>query len=184
MTKDPVPPSQKGAGTPWPPPPGLDDVMEEGLAKNPNIRTKTVGALADAVGRAYGLEGDHRGWARMPQQELARIVAEARPRVMQPKPQLSAAADPFAEPSRTNPMQQPYGNYGNPGPGQMMAPRQAAGAMDQAFSAVRQNDYGDMNVGAMGIPQGRARRGSIPVIVGAVALVVGGALAAVFAMSN
>ena len=66
MTKEPEPPSIAGAKQKSPPPPALDDVIEEALAKNPNIRTKTVGALADAVGRAYGLTGDHKQWAISP----------------------------------------------------------------------------------------------------------------------
>ena len=75
MTKDPVPVTEKAKGGKYPVPPGLDNVLEEALAKNHKIRTKSVGDLADAVGRAYGLDGDHRRWATMPQQELARQIA-------------------------------------------------------------------------------------------------------------
>lgn len=97
LTQDPVPPSEKCKRLASPPPPALDDVMEEGLAKNPNIRTQSVGLFVDAVGRAYGLDGDHRGWAKTPQRELARMIAEARPRVMAaPVAALEASADPFA----------------------------------------------------------------------------------------
>ncbi|MEO8876683.1 MAG: serine/threonine-protein kinase, partial [Polyangiaceae bacterium] len=74
LTKDPDPPTVKGKAGPYPIPPALDDVMEEALAKNPAIRTKSVGALADAVGRAYGLTGDHKAWAKTPQQELAKQI--------------------------------------------------------------------------------------------------------------
>src|SRR5262249_31931469 len=100
MTKDPPPPSEKGRGAKYPVPPGLDMVMEEALVKNPNIRTKSVGALADAVGHAYGLTGDHAQWAKMSQGELGQQVAEARPRVMAGGSQraLAAEADPFAAP--------------------------------------------------------------------------------------
>src|SRR5580704_2286760 len=35
LTKDPVPPSSKGATSKYPIPPTLDDVLEQGLAKNP-----------------------------------------------------------------------------------------------------------------------------------------------------
>src|SRR5579863_1458770 len=103
LTKDPIAPTVKAAGSKYPVPPALDDVLEVGLAKNQNIRTRSVGALADAVGHAYGLEGDHLQWATSPQQQLAAQIAEASPRVMRAKrgPEhvpLDVAADPFATP--------------------------------------------------------------------------------------
>ncbi len=96
LTKEPVPPTVKARGGKYPVPPKLDEVLEEALAKNPNIRTKSVGALADALGHAYGLEGDHLVWARTPQGELAGQIAEAMPRIMAPAAPLGVAADPFA----------------------------------------------------------------------------------------
>jgi serine/threonine-protein kinase len=100
LTKDPVPPTQRGKDGRFPIPPALDDVLEEALVKNPNIRTRTVGALADAVGRAYGLEGDHREWGKMPISDLEQRCAEALPRVMQPRaPAVIAQGDPFASPA-------------------------------------------------------------------------------------
>src|SRR6185295_6557002 len=102
MTKDPVPTA-------------LDDVLEEALAKNPNIRTKTVGDLADAVGRAYGLDGDHRLWAKTTQGDLGRMVAEGRskappPRVVEAAADPFAAPDPFAKPGTgTAPLAPPIG---------------------------------------------------------------------------
>ena len=101
MTKDPVPPSMQGSGREVPGRrPALDDVIEEALAKNPNIRTKTVGALADAVGRAYGLDGDHLQWATTPQQELGRQIArEPRRASWRRRRRLSTwPSDPFAAP--------------------------------------------------------------------------------------
>jgi len=100
LTQDADAPSVRCLGRPNPPPPALDDVMEEGMAKNPTIRTQSVGMLADAVGRAYGLEGDHRTWAALPQRELALLIEEARPRVMQRRNPavLEASSDPFASP--------------------------------------------------------------------------------------
>jgi tRNA A-37 threonylcarbamoyl transferase component Bud32 len=99
LTKDPEPASAKTANAKYPVPQAMDDVLEEGLAKNPNIRTKSIGDLATAVGRAYGLEGDHRMWARMAQTELAANIAEARakaPPASAPMPAMQAAPDPFA----------------------------------------------------------------------------------------
>src|SRR5688572_18308056 len=42
LTKDPEPISSKAGTAKYPIPKALDDVLEEALAKNPNIRTKTV----------------------------------------------------------------------------------------------------------------------------------------------
>ena len=161
LTKDPVPVSQKAAGGKHPVPPTLDDVLEEALAKNPNIRTKNVGTLADAVGRAYGLVGDHLQWATTPQAELGRQIAEGLPRVMAPKvAALGVAADPFAAPAG----------------GMAPQPQDARQGMDQAFQAAREVDY----AGA-GIPAGKPGW-LLPVLVGLVALVVGGAITLVVMM--
>jgi serine/threonine-protein kinase len=162
MTKDPIPPSIRGKDTPNPPPPGLDDVLEEALAKNQNIRTKSVGALADNVGRAYGLAHDHRVWAITPQRELERLIEEAKPRVMQPKVQaVGAEADPFASPAPP--------------------PVQHAQQMDQAFEATRRAQY-EEPMGNIGVPQ---RPGwLVPVLVGVAALFVGGAVTLVIMMAH
>jgi serine/threonine-protein kinase len=194
MTKEPEPPSKKGASAPNPPPPGLDDVMEEALAKNPNIRTRSVGALADAVGRAYGLEGDHLAWARTPQAELAQKIAAARPRVMVGGAKAGgyeaagdpfAQKDPFAQPARgpggTVAIPGAQGGIQMPGP----PPSNPERMMDRAFSAVRQADIaGGDDVGAgYVVPQGRPPW-LIPLIVGVAALFVGGALAAIIALAR
>jgi serine/threonine-protein kinase len=156
MTKDPVPPSVKATGAKYPVPPAVDDVIEEALAKNPNIRTPSVGALADAVGRAYGLEGDHLQWAKTPQQELAQRIAEAKPRVAAGKvAPIAVAADPFAAP--------PAGAFGPP-------PEYAAYAMNPAFGAVREEE-----LVPQGVPMDKPSW-ILPVVVGLLALVVGGAV--------
>jgi tRNA A-37 threonylcarbamoyl transferase component Bud32 len=158
LTKDPVPPTAKAAESKYPIPPALDDVIEEALAKNQNIRTQSVGALADAVGRAYGLAGDHRQWAITAQQELGRQVAEALPRVMTAKvAPLAVAADPFAAHSG-----QAYAQRGVGG--------EARQGMDAAFGAIR-----DADLVAHGLP-GATPGWLLPVIVGLLALVVGGAI--------
>jgi serine/threonine protein kinase len=165
LTKEPVPPSIKGKGAALPPPPSLDDVMEEALAKNPNIRTKTVGALADAIGHAYGLEGEHRQWAVTPQSELGRRCAEARSRVMQPKvvaPAAIAEVDPFAAT-------------------RLPSPQAPAGQMDQAFMAAREAEYAGGAVA--GLPGSRPSW-LLPVVVCLAALLVGGGLALVFVLAR
>jgi eukaryotic-like serine/threonine-protein kinase len=68
LTKEALPPSVVSNGAT---PRALDGVMEEALTKNPAIRIPTIGALADRIGAAYGFEGDHQLWARMPQADLA-----------------------------------------------------------------------------------------------------------------
>jgi len=155
LTKDPIPPTKRGAGGKYPIPPVLDDVMEEALVKNPNIRTRSVGALADAVGHAYGLIGDHREWARMPQSELEAKCAEALPRVMAPRPAAPIAqADPFASP--------PRGDLASAGAG-----------MQDAFAASRQAEY---DASAAGLPAGRPTW-VVAVAVGIAAICLGGGLA-------
>jgi eukaryotic-like serine/threonine-protein kinase len=86
LTKDPAPPTQAGKDSPVPIPPTIDDLMEVALAKNPNIRTRTVGEFADAFGHAYGLTGSHMDWAYTPQSALGQAIHAALPRIMAGKP--------------------------------------------------------------------------------------------------
>jgi serine/threonine-protein kinase len=176
MTKDPEPPTIKGANLPFPPPPTLDEVMELALAKNPNIRTKTVGELADALGHAYGLEGEHRQWAVTPQQVLAQQCAAARDRVMAPRAaHVDVAADPFASPDP----------FGAPPPGGAahrggMTPSAAPRAMDAAFGAAREADY-EQALEPIVPPR---PPWLVPLIVGAAALLLGGVITLVVALAN
>ena len=148
MTKDPTPPSVKAARGKYPVPAALDDVLEEALAKNANIRTKSVGAFADAVGRAYGLKGDHLAWASTPQQELAAQIAEATPRANAPRAApWGEAVDPFATT-----------------PPKATAPS-ALARHPPAMS--------DPPEAALGLPR-RKPEWLLPVVVGLLALVVGG----------
>jgi tRNA A-37 threonylcarbamoyl transferase component Bud32 len=178
LTKEPDPPSLKGKGAAIPPPTTLDDVMEEALAKNPNIRTKTVGALADAVGRAYGLAGGHRQWATTPQSELGRLCLAARAGVMAKGPgaAMSAEADPFAAPRPEVPgrpgglVPASAGGEGSPlGP--------ASSGMDRAFAEAARLDASPLSAPLV-LPLGRPIW-LIPLIVGVLALALGGGLALV-----
>jgi len=163
LTKDPEPPTKVGKRGPYPIPPALDDVLEEALVKNPNIRTRSVGALADAVGHAYGLTGDHREWATVPIADLTSRCAEALPRVMVPRPAAAIAqADPFASPGG-------------------MQPAAAGQGMQQAFVASRQAEFSDF--GAAGIPPARPPW-VLAVVVGLAALVLGGGVALVLVLAN
>ncbi|MDP9000758.1 MAG: serine/threonine protein kinase [Myxococcota bacterium] len=151
MTKDPVPPSVKARGAIYPVPPALDDVLEVALAKNQNIRTRTVGELADAVGKAYGLSGDHLLWATLPQQELARQVAGALSTTMKSNVvPLDVAADPFAAALPEPP-----------------AGRPAVHGLTTTMS--------DTDLEPRGVPSGKPGW-LLPVVVGVLALVLGGAV--------
>jgi len=162
MTKDPIAPTVKAAGAKYPVPRALDEVLEVGLAKNQSIRTRTVGALADAVGRAYGLVGDHLQWATLPQQELARQIAEAMPRVMAPPvAPLAVAADPFAPAQHVEWAQAPA-----PPPWGAQPPRHAE-------APARTTSASDMS--PRGLPSAKPAW-LLPVLVGLLALVVGGAV--------
>jgi serine/threonine-protein kinase len=146
----------------------MDDVLEVGLAKNPAIRTKSVGALADAVGAAYGLAGNHLEWAVAPQQDLAARIAEAAPRVMAAKvAPLGVAADPFA----ADPFAAPGPAYGGGAP----SPDRG---MSQAFAAVREAE-----LAPAGLPGGKPGW-LLPLIVGVLALLVGGAVTLVVMMGR
>ncbi|MBI2390655.1 MAG: serine/threonine protein kinase [Deltaproteobacteria bacterium] len=125
LTKTPAPISTKGNL-----PPALDDVIDDALAKKPETRTPSVGALADGFGHALGLAGDHAQWAQTPVADLERMVAAARP-----APRAGAmvvddpfAADPFAAGAPPPPPPPPP-------PAGMQAPMAARAAMDDAFAA-------------------------------------------------
>jgi serine/threonine-protein kinase len=172
LTKEPDPPTLSAAKAKFHIPPKMDEVMEESLAKNPNIRTKSVGALADAIGHAYGLVGDHKQWATIPQPLLAQQVEEAKSRVMAAGPHapIAAVADPFASPPPQQQQQSQQQQWGT-------QPQQYAQGMDQAFANVNAQQY---NLGAAGVPSSKPVW-IIPVIVAAFVLIVGGGIA-VFAL--
>jgi eukaryotic-like serine/threonine-protein kinase len=132
LTKNPPPISTRApAGAV---PPALDDVIDDALAKNPETRTATIGAFADAFGRALGLTGDHQQWANTPVVELDAKIAEERAKggsaqvVADP-----FAADPFASPQR--PAAPPF--VAPPPP-----PAAARVAMDDAFAAATMEPAG------------------------------------------
>ncbi len=73
LRKEPTPPS-KAAGGKYPVPTRVDEVVARGLRKAAMDRTASIGALADELGAAYGLEGDHHAWAATPEADLARDI--------------------------------------------------------------------------------------------------------------
>lgn len=56
-------------------PPSIDQVLEKAFKKLPTLRYETVGAFADALGRAYGLTGDHQLWANTSESKLHKLIA-------------------------------------------------------------------------------------------------------------
>jgi eukaryotic-like serine/threonine-protein kinase len=148
LTKDPLPPTQAGKASPNPVPPTFDEVMEVALAKNPNIRIKSVGDLADQVGRAYGLGGGHKDWAYVPQATLGESIRRELPRLLAARPaaDLGAMGDPFAAP----------------------AP-QSLGGMDRAFQQAGGPLVEDA---AMGVPKARPNW-ILPAVIGMLAVLVG-----------
>jgi len=172
LTKDPDPPSLHAPKAKFHVPPRMDEVMEVALAKNPNIRTKSVGELADAIGSAFGLTGDHRAWATTPVATLAQQIEEAKPRVMSAKRPvaLEVAGDPFASPP---PQQGPQG-WGPPQQPQMQPYGQG---MDHAFAQANAAQY----LAPAGVPQGKPAWILPVIIVAALVLAVGGGIA-VFAL--
>jgi serine/threonine protein kinase len=75
LTREPVPPSQVSGPVKAEIPAGVDQALLKALAKLVGLRTPTAGQLADEVGRAYGLEGDHHAWAAATEQELGQQIA-------------------------------------------------------------------------------------------------------------
>jgi eukaryotic-like serine/threonine-protein kinase len=165
LTKDPVPPTVKGSGGKYPVPPGLDEVLEGALAKSPAIRTPTVGAFADALGHAYGLTGDHKQWAATPLQQLGTQIGAAMPGLLAPKVAVGVSSDPFApEPSIGGAIVSELPSLGR--------------GIDQAFAATREAD-----LLAAGVPGGKPPW-VLPVVVGLLALVVGGTVTLLIMMSK
>ncbi len=86
LTKEPVPSSRAAKAQKYPVPPSLDRVLGHAFKKNAALRTSTVGALADAVGAAYGLSGRHVEWATTPEGELTRTIEAKLPELMAAPP--------------------------------------------------------------------------------------------------
>jgi eukaryotic-like serine/threonine-protein kinase len=97
LTREPVPPSQVSDSAKADIPAGVDAALLRALEKDVNLRTRSVGQLADEVGQGYGLSGDHRSWASTAQQELGAIISSRLPTLQDNTTAVrftSAAADP------------------------------------------------------------------------------------------
>jgi serine/threonine-protein kinase len=96
LTKEPPPASQAGRGQKFAVPPALDGVLAQAFKKSAGLRTPSVGALADRVGQAYGLEGNHRNWAVAPQHELEAQIQARMPELLQ-RPARAGPTDTAAD---------------------------------------------------------------------------------------
>ncbi|MEO8902418.1 MAG: serine/threonine-protein kinase [Polyangiaceae bacterium] len=130
LTKEPKPPSEMGKGQKYPVPPTLDRVMTHALKKNAALRIASTGALADAIGAAYGLTGNHLEWAKTSEAELTARVEAALPALMVAQaPQAPNVADSFfGESDSLDAMGEPFA-----APAQAEAPAYPAPA--QAYGA-------------------------------------------------
>jgi serine/threonine-protein kinase len=86
LTKEPTPISEV-EGAKYQIPPGLDGVMDKAFKKTASLRYDSVGGLADAFGRAFGLDGNHNVWATTPEADLgSKIEARIASLMTAPKP--------------------------------------------------------------------------------------------------
>lgn len=99
LTKTPIPPSERGAGQKYTVPQTLDRVMHRAFQKSPGMRFSSVGELADRVGQAYGLQGEHRDWLVLTEAEVESQISERLPLALEEfsaaQGQRSGALDDF-----------------------------------------------------------------------------------------
>lgn len=97
LTKEPKPASEVAKAAGRSVPPGLDKALSRGLRKAASVRTASVGELADDIGRAYGLGGDHREWAQIDESQLSAIIEQKLPGILETAPveHPRGAADDF-----------------------------------------------------------------------------------------
>jgi serine/threonine-protein kinase len=75
LTKDAPAPSTVADKPKYPIPPGVDRVVLQALKKTAGLRTASIGAFANELGAAYGLEGDHNRWATSPEADLDAVIS-------------------------------------------------------------------------------------------------------------
>lgn len=112
LTKEPKPPSEAAKEQKYPVPPSLDRVMTHAFKKSAAMRIGSVGALADAIGAAYGLTGTHFEWAKASETSLEAAISANLPALMAavPAPKQANAADSFfGESDSLDTMGDPFG---------------------------------------------------------------------------
>jgi serine/threonine-protein kinase len=170
LTKEPPLPSVAGKGQKYQIPPSVDRAILGALKKTASLRTPSVGALADQVGQAYGLDGDHRQWASTPEEELSALIAAKMDALM-------VAPEPKKGPGDSN-ADSFFGEDDSLG-GAMDgafaqgAPSARAPAASSAHAPMESpGSYDPSAEGAPGIPQSRLGWWLVPVVV-VVAILLG-----------
>jgi serine/threonine-protein kinase len=98
LTKEPEAPSAAGKGQKHLIPPSVDRAIQAAMKKTASLRTPSIGAFADQMGRAYGLEGDHLKWATTPEEELDTLISakmESLMKAPEPTKPVDSTADSF-----------------------------------------------------------------------------------------
>lgn len=183
LTKEPVPPSNAGRDQKCPVPPTMNRVLAHAFKKNPALRIASVGALADAVGHAYGLAGTHHDWANTPQHALGEQIQAKLPELMQTDGRatavdgtadaffgeseaLGALSDPFPAGGAPAAAPPPALGYGNP-----MAP-QAMPLGQPSVPGMQRPSLGGDDMVPLGVPKSNATL-IVAALVGGVALLLG-----------
>jgi serine/threonine protein kinase len=177
LTKDPKPPSELGKGQKYPVPPTLDRVMAHAFKKSAALRIASVGALADAVGAAYGLTGNHKEWAVTSEADLNARVTAAMPALMSAvqAPRAANVADSFfGESDSLDAMGDPFAAPAGGGVAQAMP----MGAPAPQAYAPQPYNVDAMPTSIAGVPKSSSTM--LIVIVGGGALLVGIVLVVVF----
>ncbi|AKT40866.1 serine/threonine-protein kinase [Chondromyces crocatus] len=111
LTEEPLPPSVVHDAAPR----TLDPLMLRVLTKDADARIPTTAELADALGHAYGLEGTHRDWALVPQDELTEQIERGLPRALERHDaEIAARGEPIRKPSDPSDELFRAGSHGGP----------------------------------------------------------------------
>lgn len=96
ISKRPAVASRLGSSSGQALPTSVDRVLDQAFRKAPAGRFASAGALADALGGAFGLSGTHRDWATWPERRLTTEIAAALPALLAAAPaQAPSAVDDF-----------------------------------------------------------------------------------------
>jgi serine/threonine-protein kinase len=166
LTKEPKAPSVAAQNAKHPVPPTLDRVMTHAFKKQAAQRIGSVGALADAVGQAYGLTGTHQEWAKASEADLQQRIAAKLPELMKavaPAGPANVADSFFGEADALDTFDSPAGGHSMQPQGMQPQGMQQGGYQQAPYSS---NDV------PMGVPK-RGGNTMLFVAVGAGALVLG-----------
>jgi serine/threonine protein kinase len=155
LTKEPIAPSEAGKGQKYPVPPTLDRVMTHAFKKLAAHRIASVGALADAIGAAYGLTGNHFEWAKTNEAELSARVDAAMPALLATvsAPRTANVADSFfGESDSLDAMGDPFAAVPAPAPAAAHAAATPGPGAPAAGYVVRPSEeYGPQSIA--GVPK-------------------------------